>query len=182
MRKLGSYCVEWDIDLNAKKSKNMYFGKKTDSLFRLDLNGRSIDWVDTWIYLGVSLKSGKRFSCSVTDRIRKFYRCANAIFRIDGRSDEITMLRLVESHCVPLITYAIEIIFVTDQSERRKLRVAYNSIFRKIFGYRYYESVSALQRFLDRPTWEELVDKRTANFLSRARSCLRGSLVRSLCS
>ena len=92
-------------------------------------------------------------------------------------SDEMTMLRLVESHCVPLITYAIEIIFVADQSERRKLRVAYNSVFRKIFGYSLRESVTALQGFLSRPTWEELVDKRSSSFLLRARSCPLDSLV-----
>ena len=26
----GNYCLEWDISLNAKKSRNMYFGKRVD--------------------------------------------------------------------------------------------------------------------------------------------------------
>ena len=42
----------------------------------------------------------------------KFYRCANAILRNDGRSDDLIMLKLVETHCVPLLTYAIEIVHV----------------------------------------------------------------------
>ena len=91
------------------------------------------------------------------------------------------MLRLVEAHCIPLITYAIEIVFVSDRSERRKLRVAYNSVFRKIFGYSWRQSVTALQGFLSRPTWEQLVDERTKGFLTRARSCPVGSLVRTFC-
>ena len=37
------------------------------------LNGNVVEWADEWPYLGVSLKSGKVFSCSVTDRIKKFY-------------------------------------------------------------------------------------------------------------
>ena len=112
-------------------------------------------------------KSGKVFSCSVKERIKKFYRCANAIFRIEGYSNDTVMLHLIESHCVPLLTYAIEIVHVSNRDERRQLRVAYNSIFRKIFGYRWTESVTALQGFLDRPTWEELNEKRRTGFLKR---------------
>ena len=124
--------------------------------------------MDEWVYLGVTLKSGKTFNCSVKERIRKFYCCANSIFRIDGHSNDTIMLHLVETHCIPLLTYAIEIIEVKDRDERRQLRVAYNSVFRKIFGYRWSESVSSLQAFLNRPTWEQLVEKRRSNFVARA--------------
>ena len=88
------------------------------------------------------------------------------------------MLRLVETHCVPLLTYAIEVIHVANQDDRRQLRVAYNSLFRKIFDYRRNESVTALQKFLGRPTWEELVDKRHTNFIDRVLDCDRDSLAR----
>ncbi len=74
------------------------------------------------------------------------------------------MLRLLESHCLPILTYAIEIVQVNDEDVRRKLRVAYNAIFRKIFDYRNSESVTELQHFLQRPTWEELVDIRVKKF------------------
>ena len=77
------------------------------------------------------------------------------------------MLQLAESHCIPLLTYAIEIVHVSNRDEKRQLRVAYNSVFRKIFGYRWSQSVSELQKFLGRPTWEELVDSRKKNFLKR---------------
>ena len=176
----GSYCIEWDICLNASKTKNLFFGRKFGSLARLSLDDKFIDWVDECKYLGVTLKSGKCFSCNVIDRIKKFYRCANAILRIEGRSDDLVMLKLLETHCVPLLTYAIEIIFVSDRSERRKLRVAYNSIFRKNFAYRYRESVTALQGQLGRPTWEQLVEKRCSSFRQRARLSPTDTLVRSL--
>ena len=126
-----------------------------------------IDWVDEWVYLGVTVLSDKKFSCSVTERLQKFYKCANSIFRIDGYSNELTMLRLVETHCVPLLTYGIEIADISDPSERLKLRVAYNSLFRKIFGYRRFDSVRELQGFLGRPTWEELVERRKNGFMQK---------------
>ena len=121
-----AYCKEWDICLNSKKSKNLYFGKRADNPFKTTLNGIELQWEDEWPYLGVCLKSGMTFGCSVTEKIKKFYRCSNAIFRIEGHSDDLIMLRLLETHCVPLLTYAIEIIHIANRDERRQLRVAYN--------------------------------------------------------
>ena len=165
-----AYCLEWDIGLNAKKSRCLYFGKKTSIPYNIILNGKVIEWTDQWVYLGLTLRSNKVFDCSITNRIKKFYRCVNAILRIDGRSNDLVMLQLLESHCVPLLTYAIEVLHVNDRDERRQLRVAYNSVFRKIFGYRWSQSVTQLQAFLSRPTWEQLVEGRQSSFFSRLRA------------
>ena len=165
-----SYCKEWDILLNVKKSKNMSFGKQ-HVLPQLTLDNKNIDWVQTWTYLGVSLQAHKHFNCNIDKKIKSFYRCANAILRIDGKSDETVMLQLLESKCVSILTYAIEVIHVADRDERRRLRVAYNSIFRRVFGYRNWESVTNLQHALNRPTWEELLDKRKATFSLSVSKC-----------
>ena len=76
------------------------------------------------------------------------------------------MLQLIETHCIPILSYAVDSIHVADRDTRRKLRVAYNSVFRHIFGYRRSESVSDLQHQLGRPTWEELVERRKSRFLT----------------
>ena len=68
----GEYCLEWDICLNAKKSKILYFGKRINVTHKITLNDNTIDWVDEWIYLGVTLRSAKAFDCSIKERIRKF--------------------------------------------------------------------------------------------------------------
>ena len=177
----SSYCDQWDICLNSKKTKNMFFGKSTTINFKSSLNGAPIEFVSEWKYLGVVLKSGSRFGCSVKERVKSFYRSLNSILRVEGRSQDMTLLRLIESHCVPILTYAIEMSVVANRDERRSLRVAYNSIFRKLFGYRYFESVTNLQHALGRPTWEEFVNKRESGFFIRARTCDEASLVRSLC-
>ncbi len=167
LEKCNQFCLDWDICLNAKKTKLMYFGKKCDDLFSPILNGNPLQWVDSWVYLGVELISGRRFGCSALERIKKFYRCANAIFRIEGRSDDLTMLRLVESHCVPILTYGMEIARFSDARESSKIRAAYNSLFRRIFGYRTFESVTELQLSLARPTWELLTESRKVSFYER---------------
>ena len=75
----------------------MYFGKKTTISHQISLNGKTVEWADAWVYLGITLKSGKTFSCSITEQVKKFYRCVNGIFRIEGRSNDTVMLRLVEA-------------------------------------------------------------------------------------
>ena len=177
----STYCADWDIGLNAKKTKNMLFAKNIEINFCPSLNAIPIEWVSEWKYLGVVLKSGPKFGCSVRERVKSFYRSLNSILRIEGRSDDMILLKLIESHCVPILTYAIEIVKVWNRDESRSLRVAYNSVFRKIFGYRSYESVTTLQHSLKRKTWEELVDSRHAGFLARAKSCDSSSLVRAFC-
>ena len=37
----------------------------------------------------------------------------------------MVMLRLIETHCIPLLTYGIEIVHVVNRDERRQLRVYY---------------------------------------------------------
>ena len=108
------YCKTWDILLNAKKSKNLCFGKKHD-LCSLQLDGKNIDWVDSWSYLGVTLKAHTRFNCCIDEKIKSFYRCANGFLRIEGRSDETVMLQLLETHCLSILTYAIDVIHVADR-------------------------------------------------------------------
>ena len=148
----------------------MFFGKPA-TLPLLQLDGKDIDWVDSWLYLGVKIRSHKSFNCCIDDKVKAFYRSANAILRIEGRSNEMVMLQLLESHCLSILTYAIDVIHVADVDERRRLRVAYNSIFRQIFDYRKRESVTELQHALKRPTWEELVDKRRTKFHETISQC-----------
>ena len=158
----------------------MVFGKPTSINFCPKLNGLSIEWVTEWRYLGVTLKSGHKFGCSVTPCVKAFYRSLNSILRTEGRSDDMVLLRLIEAHCVPLLSYAIDVIHIANRDEQRSLRVAYNSIFRKMFGFRYFESVSNLQHSLGRKTWEELVEHRRNSFLKRARNSDH-SLIKALC-
>ena len=118
--------------------------------------------------------------CSITKRIKKFNRCANAIFCIDARSNDTVMLKLVETHCIPILTYGIEVINVANRDERRQLGVAYNSVFRKIFQYRLSESVTALQAFLGQQTWEGLVDDRRSRFVNGLLHCSEVTLAHYL--
>ena len=71
LRICGDYCNEFDIGLNADKSNLMYFGKKVSKSYRLELNGKVMKWEDKFKYLGVTLKGGKVFECSITETVKK---------------------------------------------------------------------------------------------------------------
>ena len=62
---------------------------------------------------------------------------------------------------------------IADRTERWSLRVAYNSIFRKIFGYRHFESVTNLQHALGRHTWEELIERQKMALLLEQEDAMR---------
>ena len=81
------------------------------------------------------------------------------------------MLELLEAQCVSILTYAIEVIHVADRDECRRLRVTYNSVFRKVCGYRTRDSVTDLQHDLGRPTWEELIARRSEKFMRSVAQC-----------
>ena len=160
----------------------MCFGKGSQPSGSLMLNGSPIQWVTKWKYLGVVLLQGPRFGCCVDETLRKFYCAANAILRVDGRSDDIVMLKLLESHCVSVLSYAAEVVTVADRKKRSKMRVAYNSIFRKLFNYSWRESVTELQHSLGRSTWEELISTRCEKFMNKCRQMPTNTLVHVLCS
>ena len=83
----SAYCIEWDIKLNAKKTKNIIFGTKTFPLHKARLDGVDIPWEVKCKYLGVTLSSGDIYNCCIKESVGKFYRALNSIIRIEGRSD-----------------------------------------------------------------------------------------------
>ena len=127
--------------------------------------------------LGLTLVGGQTFGCNVKETVRKFYSAANSILRVDGRSNDMVMLGLLESHCVSILTYAVEVVHISDPQDKLKLRIAYNSIFRNLFGYTRRQSVRILQGALGRPTWEELVEKRKVNFHRKSKQLPKESLL-----
>ena len=45
-----SYCADWDIMLNGKKTKNMFFGKGIAPSYTSNLDSQQIPWVNQWKY------------------------------------------------------------------------------------------------------------------------------------
>ena len=76
-----SYCKEFCLDFNVKKSKVMVVGKLPSNVTfaSLLLNNESLEYVNEYKYLGVQICAGKTLSFSPIASIRSFHRAANAI-------------------------------------------------------------------------------------------------------
>ena len=131
-----------DICLNPKKSRNLFFGKRRENLCKLRLNDNEIGWavdvVSRAIQLLCQRKAQKVLSALIHATADWYSLYLYSDVRNRGDNREIS--RQLRVAC--------------------KLRVAYKSDFRRIFDYRSYRSAMILQTFLDRPTWEDLVDDR----------------------
>ena len=82
---LAQLLAVMDICLNAKKTRNLYFGKRTSISYEIKLNDKPILWAEEWKYLGVLVRSGPKYGCSVVERVKSFYRSLNSILRVQGR-------------------------------------------------------------------------------------------------
>ena len=106
------YASTWCIRYNERKTKLMYFGNDYESFScsPIVLNDVPLDFVPKWKYLGVILKSDKRFSCSAEKSRSAFYRSSNTILNVlNGPSNDVQM-KLLYSICVPIIMYACDVV------------------------------------------------------------------------
>ena len=78
------------------------------------------------------------------------------------------MLKLLEVHCISILTYAIDVIHVANLAGYRWPTTLSS---REFTNYKPWESFTELQHALQRPTWEELVNKRQAKFRDRISQC-----------
>jgi hypothetical protein len=75
-----------------------------------------IEYVSSLKYLGVVLKSAKKFTCTFDHVKLKFYRAFNALYaKSKAANSELVSVHLSKAFCVPLIMYALE---VTDPTPR----------------------------------------------------------------
>ena len=80
---------------------------------------------------------------------RKTYAAANAIFHQTKYVSDIVKLSLIESYVLPILTYAIEAIWLTPV-QVQELSVCVNNMYRRIFGMNRWESVKLVQFFCGR--------------------------------
>ena len=163
----SEYALSWCIKYNERKSKLMYFGKKFDSFTcaSISLNDVSLEFVSEWKYLGVLLQSDVRFSCSAKKCRGAFFRSSNSISNSLHGPSELVQMKLLYSICVPIITYASDVV-TFHSKEMESLHVAVNDAIRKIFTYNRWESIKVLRESLGYLSVTEIFAKRKKSFES----------------
>ena len=162
------YCDDFNLSFNAKKSKTLVFGNHRSDLKPLTLNGSEIDIVTEWRYLGTTLISGKSLSFSARSELRSFYCGVNSLFSPRQKPNEVVLMKLLYTVCVPTITYASEIKQFTN-SDMRSCHVALNDAIRRIFGYNRWESIRHLRQSMGYHDLYHIFSNRSRQFDTKCR-------------
>ena len=99
------------------------------------------------MYLDVTIVSGAKLSFSCKKELSNFYRSFNCLLSAVRKPNELVMMNLLYSNCVPCLTYAAEVKELTS-SEFHESNVALNDAIRRIFSYNRWESTRTLRQQL----------------------------------
>ena len=75
----------------------------------LFLNIEPIEYVKEWRYLGALVLSGKSFSLTPRNDLRNFYSSFNSLYNSNMRPNEVILMRLLFSICVPHLSYVADV-------------------------------------------------------------------------
>jgi len=93
-------------------------------------------------YLGVNFLSGLHCICDIDYISCKFYCASNCVFAYYNGLSQLMQLYLQQSFCLPILQYAYGSLRLSD-SQIKSLNVCWNTVFRKIFHFNRWESVSS---------------------------------------
>ena len=108
--------------------------------------------------------SGTRFKFSSTECLRGFFGAANSILTQLPRTRENVLMQLLYSNCVFRLTYGAAVKDLTA-SEKHQYNVAVNNAVRRIFGFRYWQSIRQLREFYGYESIEAIFAKAREQFL-----------------
>ena len=112
MNKLNMYCKSWDLKVNTEKTKAMVFSKRKEKTYtNVTYEGKSIQTVDTYRYLGVQLNCNGKFDTTKSDLSK---RGLKAIFKLKAtfKNSQIsfdTLMHLFDHTIKPIMVYASDV-------------------------------------------------------------------------
>ena len=138
------------VAFNPTKSKCLYIGpnlKLTPSLVKI--GDIQLQWTHQITYLGIQICCARTFRVDFSEIRRKFFSTVNSILSKCNHTSDLVKLQLLESHCLPILSYATESLNLS-KAQIVQLNTWWNSIYRKIFGFHKWESVRELIFMLGR--------------------------------
>ena len=155
---------ELGINFNVIKSKCLAIGPlANNSLSNISIGNINLQCVNELDYLGVCLRSAKFFLVDLSNVRRKFFASLNSIMSKCRFTSDLVKLKLLESHCLPILLYAVESLNLPF-SQITEMNSWWNSIYRKIFNYQKWESVKLLIYMLGRLDLHHIINFKTLKF------------------
>lgn len=106
------YCKKWHLSINTDKTKIMIFNcnKYHDMTFKI--NGKTLQVVKSYNYLGVQITSSGLFTSAIKElsaKANRAYLSIANIFRDNPKMPPYMMIKLFDSLIKPIVTYSSEV-------------------------------------------------------------------------
>ena len=168
------------LALNIKKSVCMRIGPRFNlvkhPVCNISVGNELLEWKSEIRFLGVFIVSASVFKCNFQVVRQKFFRALNGIFGKIGTNSSIPVtLSLISAYCIPLLTYAIESVNVT-QSVCNVLTNAHMAALFKIFGSYDKSVIRQCQFYCKSYRLIDIIDIRRLKFLQGMKACSNLSL------
>ena len=93
-----------------------------------------IKWTDKFKYLGIIIKSDKKFCIDFSETKHKFVLTDNNILYHCRMCSEFVKLELLEKHCLPILLYTVEVLDL-PYGFQKEINSLWNFVYRKIFSF-----------------------------------------------
>ena len=153
-------CFEVSRDLhvtfNCAKSSCFAIGKGSRlRISDMNLGPNSIEWHDSFKYLGVTFQAGPKLKVNTDVIKRKIYMASNSVLRYSNSLDELIKLQLLASFCLPVLQYATCALELST-TKSTELNPCWNNVYRRVFNFRKYDSVRACIQGLGRSDFHHI--------------------------
>jgi len=132
----------------------------------MNLGPYSIEWCDSFKYLGVTFQAGLKLKININMIKQKFFMASNSVLGNTHSLDELIQLQLLQSFCLPVLQYATCAVQLSP-SQSAELNSCWNNVYRRIFNFRKYDSVRACISGLGRLDFQHLRTSLTLVFIKR---------------
>ena len=143
LRECEKYGVDFDIKYNPAKSHCLYFippGNSVTRFWDVSFCGQPIRCVSTVTYLGHVISSNMSDEEDMSRQKRILYCRGNQLARAFNKCSDNVKAALFRAFCYSVYCNALWNVFRVEQL--RRVKVAYNTVFRLLFGYARHESAS----------------------------------------
>ena len=155
------------LSFNCAKSCCFAIGKGSKfAISDMSVGNETIAWHNTFKYLGVTFSTGLKLSVN-TDIIKQiFFVAANSVLSRTNSLDELIRLKLLESYCLPILQYSTCALKLRKaQCDELNAAWNWNSVFRRVFNFRKYDSVRLVICGLDRLDFHHIRSKLILTFI-----------------
>lgn len=134
-RSFSRYFSKWRVKVNGSKSKVVLFTRKTATRHiptrRIKVGGRSVDWDQNLVYLGLKFDKRLTYKDHINDKIIKGNLTLKSLYSIVNRNSRLSVphkILLFKTIFRPGFTYASPVWMRCALSHKRRLQIFQNKI------------------------------------------------------